>query len=485
MSQDSRGIVKEENLKNKLNGETGEGTTEVSDVGDEFEVLFTNSNRYYTVDKSGNVVGPNEFIEDKYPGDITKNKNGEDLDGTEANPYEICCIEDLVAFSNMANGEGIQLVDGKSTKIEKNTNFEGKYIILKRTLNFKSKYSYSNSERTDFGDINGISEDGNTLINEMTTGTGFKTIGITQPFNGFFDGKNNEIKNIYQNTTGYTGLFGVCANNTIKNIGLTGYMETTTDTYAGGLISYASHVTTVECINCHTDITIVANNASMVGGIIGRGGMNELESCYNLGNITANKGNAGGIIGYTITTNVNNCYNLGNIIGNSSGGIVGYSYYGTPLTILNSYNGGKIEGNNAGGIVGNQNGVNSIIKIENTYNTGSVTGTNVGGILNSNISIPTIENCWNAGELTGSKIEGGIIGQGGNGITQGKILNCFFLNMTNTACIYQLEINDSTAMTLEEMKTQNFVDLLNNYESEHSINWKKWKLGEKGFPIFQ
>ena len=34
------------------------------------------------------------------------------------------------------------------------------YVILKRSLNFKSKYSYVNSERTDFGDINGNEEDG-------------------------------------------------------------------------------------------------------------------------------------------------------------------------------------------------------------------------------------------------------------------------------------------------------------------------------------
>ena len=55
MAQDSRGIVKEESLKNKLNGETGEGKTEVSDIGEEFEVLFIDSNRYYTVD---NVFSP-------------------------------------------------------------------------------------------------------------------------------------------------------------------------------------------------------------------------------------------------------------------------------------------------------------------------------------------------------------------------------------------------------------------------------------------
>ena len=56
MAQDSRGNIKEEVLKAKLNEETGEGKTEVSDIGEEFEVFFVDSNRYYTVDKDGNIV---------------------------------------------------------------------------------------------------------------------------------------------------------------------------------------------------------------------------------------------------------------------------------------------------------------------------------------------------------------------------------------------------------------------------------------------
>ena len=46
------------------------------------------------------------------------------------------------------------------------------------------------SERTDFGDINGNDNDGNTLMNEMITGTGFKPIG------DYTTTKNNNIINI-------------------------------------------------------------------------------------------------------------------------------------------------------------------------------------------------------------------------------------------------------------------------------------------------
>ena len=484
MAQDSRGNVDEKSLRDKLNGEAGEGKTELSDIGDEYEVLFKETNRYYTVDKTGNVLGPYDVVKDKYPGDITKDENGKLLDGSKDNPYEICCIEDLVVFSNMVNGEGIELKDGQPVEIQKSTSFSGQYVVLKEDLNFKSKLSYANSERVDFGNINGNAEDGNTLIIEMTTGSGFIPIGLNGSFNGEFNGNGCKIKNIYENTTGYIGLFAISASNVIKNLGLTGYMETSTDYYAGGLISYASHVTTVECMNCYTDITIIANNASMVGGIIGRGGTIKLENCYNIGNITANKGSAGGIIGYTNTTNIDSCYNLGVIKGESSGGIVGFSYYSTPLTIANSYNSGRVEGVNAGGIVGNQNGINSIIEIKNTYNLGDVTGTNVGGILNSNVSIPTIENCWNAGILSGNNIEASIIGKAVRSyVSQGKILHCFFLNTTDISCNYELEVNDSISMTINQMQNENFINELNNYIIENSKTWNRWKIGDNRYPI--
>ena len=43
-----------------LKDEAGTNPTEVSDVGDTIEVLFTDTNRYYEVDKDGNVSEPQE-----------------------------------------------------------------------------------------------------------------------------------------------------------------------------------------------------------------------------------------------------------------------------------------------------------------------------------------------------------------------------------------------------------------------------------------
>lgn len=120
---------------------------------------------------------------------------------------------------------------------------------------------------------------------------------------------------------------------------------------------------------------------------------------------------------------------------------------------------------------------------------GNVVGTNVVGILNSNVSIPTVENCYNAGTLEGINSEVSILGMcvpgGQSYIAQGKILNCFFIDTTNVSCIYTIAINDSTIMSKNEIQSQLLVDKLNSYKVNNSENWKKWRLGEEGYPIFE
>ena len=232
MGNNKRGNIVEDELQEQLDKITGNGKTEADDVGEEFEVAFTESKRYYTVDKDGTVTGPQEIVEDKSPGNITKDENGDDLKGDEDEPYEIWCIEDLVAFSNMVNGRGIVIENGKPTEIIASTNFTNRTVELKTNLNFKSKYSYANSERTDFGDINGNANDGNTLMNEMTTGTGFKPIGVTGGFTGTFNGNEKVIYNIFENREGSAGLFINAYNATITNLTLTGEI-TGTDVSAG------------------------------------------------------------------------------------------------------------------------------------------------------------------------------------------------------------------------------------------------------------
>ena len=172
-----RGNLEESELQKQLDKEFGTDKTTLLDAGKEFEISIKNTNRYYIVDKDGNITDLCEIIKDTYPGDITRGKDGEILDGSEEHPYEIWCIEDLIALSNIVNATGIKYVDNKPVELTRTDAFGGKYVKLMRNLNFKSKFSYADSERTDFGNLNGIDNDGDKLINEMKTGTGFPPIG--------------------------------------------------------------------------------------------------------------------------------------------------------------------------------------------------------------------------------------------------------------------------------------------------------------------
>ncbi len=487
MGKNKYGNIEESELQNALNNETGDGKTEAVDVGEEFEVLFKESNRYYTVDKDGNVGEMQEYVEDKYPGDITVGENGEKLDGdTEKTAYQICCIEDLVAFSNMVNGEGVILENGQATKINTPNTFYGKYVVLKTDLNFKSKLSYMDSERTDFGDINGNDNDGNTLMNEMITGTGFKPIGDytttknNSSFYGIFNGNEKKIKNIYINNNGYAGLFGrnVINNggsNMIKNIEVTGDIK---GKIAGGIIastySYTSE-NSCQVINCINRANIIGDE--IAGGIIGEKTSSDgnfiIADCVNFAEISSDTVATGGIIGLAYSnTKIYNCYNIGKIFRQNTqengytglGGIVGVAMYGN--NIINSYNLGDVENKgsvgNTGGIVGYKGWAETYL--ENCYNTGNLSGRVVGGIIGS---------CNISNELL---------------ITQ----NCFYLNNDISKGIgsgLKEDSEDIKGVSENEIKSVGILELLNNYVEKNSlkdnINLKKWKLEDNGYPTFE
>ena len=340
MGKNKYGNIEENELQSALNQETGEGKTEAVDIGEEFEVLFKESNRYYTVDKDGNVGEVNEYYKDENPGDITIGENGEKLDGnTEETAYQIGSIEDLVAFSNMVNGEGVRLENGKPVEITTANSFSGKYVNLKANLNFKSRLSYADSERTDFGDINGNANDGNSLMNEMTTGRGFKPIGLWKEnttvtnFAGDFNGQNYKIDNLYIEYSNYEnkgtpiGLFGSgnSSNTIISNLEISG--EINGQWHTGGIIG--GRVKSIT--NCINRANITGYNMS--GGIAGYKVLS-IKNCKNYGeiNITGmdyGYGGTGGIIGNSGTSgNVTNCENYGEIGKNSVNNKSGISYGG-------------------------------------------------------------------------------------------------------------------------------------------------------------
>ena len=477
MGKNNRGNLEEEEFQTALSNHTN-GKAEVSDIGEEFEVFFEESGRYYSVDKDGNILDYVVGVTDQYPGDITKKEDGTVLDGSIDKPYEINCIEDLVAFSNTVNGTGKVFVNGKLTSVTK-SNFSGKNIVLTRNLNFKSNASYVDSQRTDFGDINGNEGDGNALITEMTTGTGFESIGINEyvtSFQGIFDGKNNVIENIFQNNASNLGLFGGASDAEIKNITITGNINST-NCSVGGICAEARNT---KLTNCHnkaniTEERVVSGNNASIGGVIGATSNNcEIINCSNTGDV---KGDfqTGGIAG-NIDGSIINCYNLGNITGGRGanyGAVGGIAGRNSASSIYNCFNIGEITSNNtgnnayasAGGILGSSGKTGTNCKIINAYNLGKINnatrgyGAIVGGYWYGNTAnTATLINTY-------YKEDDDILGYGNCSSSQG------------------VEKKDQEYMYSENLVTDlnNYIE--NNTDEIDTSQWKKWMLGENKYPV--
>ena len=447
--------VEQDTLEKALNDETGEGKTEVNDVGDVLEVVFVDSNRYYEVDEDGNISDVNKITKDDYAGDITK---GGSCDGSEEKPYEISCIEDLVALSNIVNGEGIKFENGQIVQITKSDGLEGKNIILVRNLNFKSKYSYADSTRTDFGNINGNDTDGNMLITEMTTGNGFVSIGYDyygKAFSANFNGNKKTISNIMINNTereisnGGEGVFGNVNKSIIQNLTISGNIN-------GG-----------------------AQRAGGISGQMSRG--SKIINCINKCNVKAG-GTSGGIVGSSFygesSSKIINCYNLGNIENQEP-----YGEYGS-----------------IGGIIG---GCDSVTSIINCYNQGAIRNNSkrvysgAGGIMgNSGPQIAQIYNCYNTGKSTAEHTEGSILGGYWYSNWISIIKKCYYLKDTSKYVIgsnVTTQEFDATECTREEMQSTEILNKLNEYvesynqenkDNEDFVELKYWKRGNNSYPTF-
>ena len=310
MMRSKNGSITYDVFEPALKEEAGKMPTEVSDAMGTIEVLFTDSNRYYEIDEDGNVSEPQEVVKDKNAGDITK---GGRCDGSKEKPYEINCIEDLVALSIMTNGGNTELNLSSTT-------FNGKTIVLKRTLNFNSKYSYEDSNSTKFGDLNqdGIVENIKTeLTKKEENCVGFTPIGLIGDnkgyrFEGKFEGENNSIKNLYIKKAGNAGLFGGTWNATIKKLTVTGNIIST-DGVAGGIVGGG----VAYIYNCYNKATVqgYGYTGGIGGNVWGTAGVLLVINCKNEGDVTSTNGTVGGIVGDS-SGEVTNCSNTAKVTGN-------------------------------------------------------------------------------------------------------------------------------------------------------------------------
>ena len=386
---------------------------EIEDSGDLIYIIYPDYS--FEVDLETGKVTPTEVekVEDETPWELAGS-------GTEAEPYLIESIEDLVAFSNSVN-EG--------------NHYEDKYVKLTRTLDFNSSLSYDNpntkvSEKTN----RIIKEDSNgTVIKEfLTSGTGFNPIGNgRERFKGSFNGDGNDIKNIYINRAeeDYVALFGDSQNGEINSINLTG--SVVGNRYVAGVSGIATQIK--QCSNSAyvsgtEDVGGISGTAKSVKYCVNKGEINlkgatgggvvgtadEVSYSYNRGNVIEEleMSNTGGISGWSGESDtVNNCYNAGELVetlgtsGTYTGGIVG-SNRGT---ILNCYNLSKVKNNrDASGIADGQGGAYTSV-IKNSYNAGSVSRSGIwSGTL---CDLVEISECYYLagtakGGINGNDIEG-------------------------------------------------------------------------------
>lgn len=181
---------------------------------------------------------------------------------------------------------------------------------------------------------------------------------------------------------------------------------------------------------------------------------------------------AGGIVGSALDTSITNCYNKCTVIGyGPSGGLVG-GLYGESIAI-SCYNKGIVSNTNEenvsfnGGICGIGGGSSTIARC---YNIGTITVTQgaVGGIVGGMGQELLVVSSYNIGEIGDSDASGTIVGFATDisGVT-----NCYYPQglgpaIANDKSTYEHEIY---YLTPENMKTPEFISLLNGGEGEFFV----------------
>ncbi len=385
--------------------------------------------------------------------------------GTDDDPYTINSIEDLVFFAHdVTNGN----------------NYEGKYVNLGLSLDFNSTKSYVDAYRTDYKTYGYDGE----LKTMLTSGEGFKTIGITTEDNkeknllGTFDGKGNTIYNLYINVSNrgkgiefekrglFANNYGTICNLKLLNVNL--YLNTDNGRLAGVC---AQNFSTGNINNCIVSGNIKDESFQGTAGGITCWSSGNINNCGNDANIFCKitqspETSIGGICtGKSSSSEVRNCYNRGTIEGVCDSG---------PLYI--------------GGICGNIEG-----RIENCYNTGDIIGKardrlRIGGIAGTVGNTTIMNNCYSTAE--------NIIENGGTTTEKGMILgkniseaisNLYYKKIDETPGIGAANIDENLgddtemAKTGEQMKSREFLDLLN--QNSENI-WKEDTNNiNNGYPI--
>ncbi len=421
----------------------GNYTSPITGKGTETELswgpwVMLSTNKYYTGKLNSAVIKIDGF-KFEYPQAASENFTGA---GTEADPYQIKTLEDLVALAEKVNNDP-------------DRNYAGPVIFHTKT--FLGKYF--------------------KLMNDIDmTGYRFEPIGNkwNQRFAGTFDGGGHTLKGLDINTgsNGYAALFGMADTAAvIKNINVTNANVVGASYYAGIIGGYI--VGKIE--NCHTTGT-VQNDGITAAGIVGLG--TDVKDCTFSGTIIANGGYGGGIAGQ-VYGEINNCHAAATIrVGApadtyTGGGIVGM-LYGFNSACRNSYFTGTVDGTlhsnlYIGGVVGHayRGTVEScfaqadVYGYDNESSTGGIVGQITGGVLS--------DGYFNGYVQSGSsRMTGGITGcvrystnNDGSIERQSTIKNCYFAGRIKAES-YLYDPKTEIRETLGKLYNENTVPTIEN-----------------------
>ena len=217
---------------------------------------------------------------------------------------------------------------------------------------------------------------------------GVKSDGSCVPFRGTLNGNGHSIKNLVmstQNTDTYNGKGLLCNMNnaTIENLVFDKSCNIE-GPFAGSLSVTMSRIVVLRNVTNRGFVT----GWRYAGGLVGytySGSSLTLDHCINEGTINSGTYNydysCGGLIGFveqSRNSTITNCKNTGNLTGGATGGLIGTCQYSVNTTIENSTNSGFAVGRYYSGGLIGSAYVNSM-EILHCNNTGIINSSSLSG----------------------------------------------------------------------------------------------------------
>lgn len=254
------------------------------------------------------------------------------------------------------------------------------------------------------------------------------------PFCGTFDGQEHTISGLKtvclewpaEDMPRYNqALFGYAENAVIKNLTVSGRVDSEYDNAAGLVASFEGEQGLIS--NCVSEVQV--KGKSFVGGIVGNSFCKDLrlENCQNLGEVTAAR-YVGGLLGSGNMDNVtvSGSENRGVVTGTEycAGGLIGSAKV-VDLTDCANY--GAVSGKSVvGGLMGeSESSFNYVVTVRRCFNAANISGeTMVGGLFGniSNKLTGGVAHCYSVGDVQGSEMVGGLAGR----VTRAPFSDCFF-----------------------------------------------------------